>query len=82
MRNDPEKLHLEAIIGDPVRRALRAQLKDLGWRLFRVLGSTRGMLAIAEEVASLEPGRAGMIRINIVDQCWDVIGEGSDRWVA
>jgi hypothetical protein len=81
MMTDPDKVHLESIIGNPVRRALRVQLKDLGWHLFRLLGSTKGMLAVAEEIAVLKPGRSG-VRINIIDKAWDGIGEGGNRWVA
>ena len=69
MEADPDQLFLESIIGDPIRRALRTQLKDLGWRLFRLLGSTDEMRAVAENVADLKPGHWGR-RIDIIDKAW------------
>jgi hypothetical protein len=74
---DPEKLHLDAVIEDPVRKALRAQLRDLGERLHRLLPNTDAMLEVAEEVADIEPERWGR-RIDLIDKAWDGIG----HWVA
>jgi len=78
---DEEGAYLESVISDPVRWALRQQLKDLGWRLFRLLGTTNAMLSVAHEAADAEPERFGR-RINIIDKTWDGIGEGNDCWLA
>jgi hypothetical protein len=81
MRTDPNRLFLEGVIEDPVRKALRKQLKDLGWRLFRLLGSTDAMLMVAQEISELKPGN-WHYRIDILDKTWDGIGEQGDFWVA
>jgi hypothetical protein len=78
---DDDWLYLDAVIADPIRKALRKQLKDLGWRLFRVLGTTDGMVKIAEKAARPRSKRWGY-RMNIVDKAWDGIGESSKPWVA
>jgi hypothetical protein len=78
---DPNQLFLEGVVEDPIRKALRAQLKDLGWRLFRLLGSTDAMLAVAQEISELKPGN-WHYRIDIIDKTWDGIGEQGDFWVA
>jgi hypothetical protein len=77
---DPNLLYLEGIVTDPVRKALRKQLKSLGWRLCGLLGNTRAMVPIAEEIADIE-GSYGN-RVNMIDKCWDGIGKDKDWWVA
>lgn len=76
----PEQLYLEDVIEDPVRKALKRQLKDLGERLYRLLGSTAAMVPVAEEVAGMAPHYG--TSIDILDKNWDGIGAGKDRWVA
>ena len=78
---DWARLKLEAIIDDPVRTALRRQLKQLGKELYRALGDTRAMVAICEEVAARDPKKEGY-RSDIMDKAWDGIGGGTDLWVA
>jgi hypothetical protein len=78
---DEEGACLESLISDPVLSALRQQLQDLGWRLFRLLGTTNAMLPVAYEAANAEPERSGR-RINIIDKAWDGIGEENDYWLA
>lgn len=81
MRTSRDKLRLEEAIANPVRSALRSQLRDLGKRLFRLLGTTDAMLMVAEEVADMAPGSPDR-RINIIDKTWDGIGDKHDFWVA
>ena len=81
METPEEKLYLESVINDPIRRALKEQLKDLGRRLFRLLGNIEEMLQVAEEVANLRPQK-WEIRINIIDKNWDGIGAGTHFWRA
>jgi hypothetical protein len=76
-----EQLRLEDIVKDPVRRALRAQLKELGQCLYRHVQSIDRMREVAEEAADLMPKRWGY-RINIIDKAWDGVGEGDHRWRA
>jgi hypothetical protein len=78
---DDDWLYLDAVIADPVYKALRKQLKDLGQRLFNLLGTTAGMDTIAEEIADLVPEHWSY-RVNIIDKAWDGVGQGNDRWVA
>jgi hypothetical protein len=78
---DPNRLLLEGVVEDPVRKALRAQLKDLGWRLFHLLGNTDAMLTVAEEISNMKPGN-WHYRIDILDKTWDGIGKEGDWWVA
>jgi hypothetical protein len=78
---DWTRLELEAIVKDPVRTALRRQLKDLGKRLYRALGNTKAMVSICEDVAARDPKRRSY-RADIVDKAWDGIGEGSDIWAS
>ena len=73
--------YLEDVIKDPVRKALRAQLKDLGQRVFEFAGSTDLMRGVAETVAELDPPRWHR-RINIIDKAWDGVGHARDWWVA
>jgi hypothetical protein len=47
MAADPQRLDLDSIIADPVRCALRKQLKNLGQRLYSLLGST-GLMATSQ----------------------------------
>jgi hypothetical protein len=77
---DDNWLYLDEIISDPVRRALRVQLKTLGQRLFDLVGDTDRMRDVAEEVANQKPGPWGK-RINIIDKAWDGIGNDQDRWI-
>jgi hypothetical protein len=78
---DDNWLYLDVVIRDPVRRALREQLKELGQRLFNLLGTTAGMDKIAEEIADFVPEHWSY-RINIIDKAWDGVGKGNDRWWA
>jgi hypothetical protein len=55
---DDNWLYLDEIISDPIRRALRVQLKTLGQRLFDLVGDTDRMRDVAEEVANQKPGAA------------------------
>ncbi|HEY7301267.1 MAG TPA: hypothetical protein VH684_25535 [Xanthobacteraceae bacterium] len=82
MRTPWEKLNLDGIIEDPTRRALKDQLKQLGRRLFDVVGSLDAMRDVAEEVASMKPRNWGT-RIDIIDKNWDGIGDDArGRWWA
>ena len=82
MGADPNRLHLEDIIDDPVRMgAARATVRSWGSDLFNVLGTKDGMVEIAEEVADLDPPHWGY-RINIIDKAWDGVGQDDDRWWA
>jgi len=81
MGADPNRLYLEGIIENPIKRALRKQLKELGQHLFTVLGTTDGMVKLAEEIADLDPSHWGY-RINIIDKAWDGVGKDGDRWWA
>lgn len=76
-----EKLHLDSIIKDPARRALKEQLKKLGQQLFDIVGSTDAMRDVADEVANLNPRKWGA-RAAILDKGWDGVGSDKDRWVA
>jgi hypothetical protein len=66
-----EKLRLEAMVRDPVRYALRKQVRDLGKGLYQVLGNTDAMLDMAEEVAAKD----FQYRMTIIDKAWDGIGD-------
>jgi hypothetical protein len=79
--DDWTRLELEDIIKDPVRKALRWQLKRLGKQLYRALGSTRAMVPICQDVAARDPKRENL-RSTIIDKTWDGIGNGSDIWVS
>jgi hypothetical protein len=82
MRTPWEKLNLDGIIEDPTRRALKDQLKQLGRRLFDVVGSLDAMRDVAEEVASMKPRNWGT-RIDIIDKNRDGIGDDvRGRWWA
>jgi hypothetical protein len=63
-------IRLEAVARDPVRYALRKQVRDLGKELYQLLGNTNDMLEIAEEVAAPN----FQYRMNIIDKAWDGIG--------
>jgi hypothetical protein len=78
---DDQQIRLDCLIRDPVRTALRVQMRDLGKQLYRLVRNTNTMLEIAEEIAALEPKRWDY-RMNILDKAWDGIGEGHDRWWA
>jgi hypothetical protein len=78
---DLDRLDLDEIIADPIRKALRKQLHALGERLFRLLGNTAGMLDVAEQISDMKPG-SWQRRIDIFSKAWDGIGEGDDRWYA
>jgi hypothetical protein len=80
-RADADWLYLEEVIRDPVRKALRKQLRDLGQQLFDVLGTTAGMRDIACAIANLDR-KHWHHRINILDKGWDGVGAGTCRWVA
>jgi hypothetical protein len=81
MNTPDEQLYLVSVIADPVRKALKRQLKDLGWRLYRLLGNTDAMVKVAEEIANMKPRHWGT-RTDIIDNNWDGIGKGNDVWVA
>jgi hypothetical protein len=76
-----DQLYLKEVIDNPVRRALKSQLKDLGWRLYRLLRTQKAMLKVADEIANMKPQHWDD-RINIIDKNWDGIGKGSDVWWA
>jgi hypothetical protein len=78
---DWERERLEGIVKDPVFRALRRQLEDLGQKLYRLTGSTEAMLDVCNEVAARDP-RHEDDRLNIIDKAWDGIGNGKDIWLA
>jgi hypothetical protein len=78
---DDRQIHLSDLIRDPVRKALRTQMRDLGKRLYQLVRNTNTMLELAEEIANLEP-RRWQYRMNVIDKAWDGIGEGADRWWA
>jgi hypothetical protein len=81
MSTPDDQLYLEAVSRDPIRTALKEQLNDLGKRLYRLLGSTKAMQSVAEEVANWKPRYWGT-RIDIIAKNWDGVGAGNDRWVA
>jgi hypothetical protein len=81
MKADDNWLELDSIIKDPVRNALREQLRDLGQRLFEVLGGTSEMVDIATDIANLDRKHWGH-RINIIDKAWDGVGNKTDIWVS
>jgi hypothetical protein len=72
------RLELEDIIADPVRHALRKQLNGLGQRLYNLLGSTKPMPNLAEEIADLTPRPDHAI--SIIDSAWNGVGKDNDRW--
>ena len=76
---DDNWLELDEIIADPIRRALKAQMKHLGKRLYAVVGSTDAMREVCEEVANYNPKRWGT-RTDIMDKNWNGVGDGNDRW--
>jgi hypothetical protein len=76
---DDNWLYLDEIISDPIRRALRVQLKTIGQRLFDLVGDTDRMRAVAEEVANQKPPCGK--RIDIIDKAWDGVGNNEDRWI-
>jgi hypothetical protein len=80
LRADVDWLYLDDVIKVPIRKALRKQLKDLGKRLFRLLGNTEEMLTIAQEAAEAT-GEWGYA-IDVVDKTWDGIGSKTDVWTA
>ena len=77
---DDNWLYLDEITSNPVRCALRVQLKTLGQHLFDLVGGTDRMRAVAEEVADQKPGAWGK-RIDIIDKAWDGVGSRTDRWI-
>jgi hypothetical protein len=70
-QTSPEKLRLEGLAKDPVRYALRKQVRELGKELHQVLGNTDAMLDVAEEVAAKD----FQYRMTIIDKAWDGIGD-------
>ena len=77
---DRDWLRLDGLIHDPLRQALRKQLKELGQQLYELVKSIAVMQDIAYDVAGR--GRAGSHRLAIIDKNWDGIGSGNDRWWA
>lgn len=75
---DRNRLRLDAMIADPVKTALRQQLRELGERLFRLTGSVSAMGDVADQVADMEPGSWGY-RATIIDKAWDGVG-GLHGW--
>ena len=75
---DRDWLHLSAVIRDPTREALRAQLRGLGERLFALVG-VDGMEEVADEIAGAD---AFGWRTDTLVKNWDGIGRGRDRWRA
>jgi hypothetical protein len=79
MDADDDWLALDAIIHDPVKRALQKQMKDLGWRLYRAVGNTDAMRNICLEIAGQKP-RYWEYRVDVMDKNWDGVGDDNDRW--
>jgi hypothetical protein len=76
---DWDRLRLEGMVKDPITKAIRKQIKDLGKELFKLLGTTDAMRATLEEVADRLPKHYSW-RVTILDKGWDGIGDGADRW--
>jgi hypothetical protein len=79
IRADANWLYLDEVIENPIRKALRRQLQQLGKRLFDLVGTTADILEIAEEIAN---PRNYYSCFNIMDKNWDGIGSDTDAWVA
>jgi hypothetical protein len=79
MAADSDWLYLDDLIANPIRKALRAQLKDLGWRLFRLTKSIETMRDVCLEAANKKLG-GFQARADIVDKAWNGIGDDHDRW--
>lgn len=78
---DASRGYLEAVIENPIHKAVRGQLKRLGEQLFNLTGSTDAMLEVCYEVASRDPRHEGY-RLDILDKAWDGIGSKNDLWIA
>jgi hypothetical protein len=63
----------------PLRYALRPGIRAAGQEL-HAIGGTAIMLAVAYDVADLDPSRWRR-RLIILDRCWDNIGGGADVWL-
>jgi hypothetical protein len=70
LETSAEKIRLDSLTADPVRYALRKQVRALGKELYQLLGNTNAMLVVAEELAAKDFG----YRMNIIDKAWDGIG--------
>lgn len=70
---------LEGVLRDPVRAALRAEAREIGWRAFAA-GGTNKMHAVFEamERAQNDTENHGAV----LDHWWDGIGNRDEQWTA
>ena len=74
-----DETEVNEILQDPVGSACRYAIKRLGQHLYTVFKSTDVMAEVLDRVAERDPKHSGL-RADIMDDCWEGIGEGDDRW--
>jgi hypothetical protein len=79
--HDWGRLRLKDIIDHPVQTSIRLQMRALGKELYQLLGNTRAMVQVCEDVAGRNPKKHGY-RADILDKAWDGIGANQDIWAA
>ena len=72
---------ISALLSDPVGAAYRQAIRDLGEYLFAMDGSTTLMRYASELLLDMVPAEFAT-RANLLDQAWNGVGQGRDRWVA
>lgn len=76
-----DEARISALLSDPVGAAFRQALRDLGEYLFAMDGSTTLMRYASELLLDMIPAEFAA-RANLLDQAWNGVGQGRDRWVA
>lgn len=72
---------ISALLSDPVGAAYRQGIRELGEYLFAMDGSTTLMRYASELLLDMVPAEFA-VRANLLDQAWNGVGQGRDRWVA
>lgn len=74
-------LRQRSIVENPVERALKHGMVEVGKLMYANLKSTDKMVPIVEDVCDRDHKRYGQ-RIGILDSTFNGIGEGNDIWVS
>lgn len=80
-RVSEDDARMSDLLSDPVGGAYRHALRDLGVYLFTMDGSTTLMRYASELLLDMVPAEMAL-RASLLDQAWNGIGQGRDRWVA
>jgi hypothetical protein len=72
---------ISALVADPVGTAYEEAMRELGEYLFAMDGTTTLMRYASELLLDMVPADFAA-RANLIDQAWNGVGQGTDRWVA